>query len=768
MNRRWLVSLAVGAALSGCGQAGENRPGSSTVPAPDEGSSGRAGGEGFGIAAPAATDKASPRGQSRAAARGPERAVYSLFDNRLAGHIQHDGGLAILAGSAGFARYLRYRGSKIDWILRAEIDDRRVAIIGRNSGRLDVPLTPEQVAAPRTLRIRVHSDRERNLALQLNGRGEVAMTRPISPGWSTIEFAIPDGLLQPGENELQLSAGKGARLAVEWLHIAAQGSGEFDPAAWPAPAHDTRSLALPRQGGLSYHVMIPEQGRLTGDVVGEPTGGDESAGATACRIAVSATADNGARLTGELHGAGSVVDLAALAATPVRLDLRIAPGSTGCDLAWLREPALVVPGHLAKVERGPPPRHVVLWIMDSLRADRVRIFNPDARPEVPNFERLAETGAVFVQSYVQGNESRVSHASIWSSLYPIQHSMTSAKAKLAGKWTTIDEMMRSAGMWTSGVSANGYVAKRWGFGAAWNQYSNHIHESGGLRGKHVYAKAISSLKGRTTQPWFLYMGTIDTHVAWIPKEPWISQYHPEKPRGRFAKRFSGQDADRGAAALKMTGPEITWVQAIYDSNVSYQDDLLGKFLAQLEEWGIADQTMIIITADHGDEQFEAGRVGHGGSLRETLVHVPLLIHYPAAIPAGKFTEGAEVVDIVPTIADVMGVPMDPAWQGQSLVPLSHGVGRGYPRMSMASMYERAHAARIGSWKLVAPGGDRPQVYDLADDPAETIDRADDAPIARRFLSDPLWLLRAYNRDWRKSQWGNPANVTAAFAAHFGE
>src|SRR6185369_276526 len=113
---------------------------------------------------------------------------------------------------------------------------------------------------------------------------------------------------------------------------------------------------------------------------------------------------------------------------------------------------------------------------------------------------------------------------------------------------------------------------------------------------------------------------------------------------------------------------------LYDSNVSYQDDLLGQLIEKLQGAGIWDQTMLIVTADHGDEQWEDGRVGHGGSNRDMLVHVPLLIHYPALVGKGKYTEGAESVDIVPTIADALGVPMDPEWQGESLLPLTEGVG----------------------------------------------------------------------------------------------
>ena len=191
--------------------------------------------------------------------------------------------------------------------------------------------------------------------------------------------------------------------------------------------------------------------------------------------------------------------------------------------------------------------------------------------------------------------------------------MLKSKSKLAHKWTTIEEVARKAGMYTSGVSANGYADPRWGIGQKWNSFVNHIHERRGLKGKDVLNAALKTVEGKT-KPWFLYIGTIDTHVSWRPKEPWISKYHPPYS-GRFARRFSGEDAGRAAGGkLKLTPAEIKWVRALYDSNVSYQDDLLAQLLATLEKWGIAEKTMIIITADHGDEQWEDGRVGHGASL----------------------------------------------------------------------------------------------------------------------------------------------------------
>jgi len=410
---------------------------------------------------------------------------------------------------------------------------------------------------------------------------------------------------------------------------------------------------------------------------------------------------------------------------------------------------------------------VVLWIMDSLRADRVRTIFEKARPETPVFDKMVADTAVFTQAYVQGNETKCSHASIWTSLYPINHKMIPPNSKIDKKWVTVEEVAKSAGMFASGESGNGYITPERGFGEKWDQFHNHIHKGGGLRAEDILNKGLASLTA-PTDPWFLYIGTIDTHVSWRAKEPWLSKYDPEPYSGRFKVEASGQDMGKVALGkLKVTPRDIKRIIALYDSNVSYQDSQVAVLQAKLAEWKVADDTMIVIVADHGDEQFEDGRVGHGGSIRETLVYVPMLIHYPPLFPGGKIPEGVEVVDILPTIADALGVQPDENWQGESLIPLVQGVGRGYPRMTMASKYENAHAGRMGRWKVYA-AGTQSQLYDVGAEPEEKTDVAADKPMALRLVSDALWLLRANNAEWRKSRWGNPANVSAAFAADMGE
>ena len=690
----------------------------------------------------------------KAPSRGPEHAVYSLVDNRLSAHLIRDGGLLLPAGSAGFVKYIRFRKDKLSWKIKGERDGAKVATVDGRTGRVVVPLTAEQASGGVTLHLRAFNDDARRMSVRVNGKQKQEATAELVAGWATIGVSLPEGVLHEGENELLFFMGKGSPMTVEWMQlggaVAAEGS---KPTAFYDSAK--KSLLLPAKGGLAYYIMGPAKGSVTADLA-DP----------ACKVEVRALAEDGGKVTGTLSGRGSAVDISALAGKAARLELI----ATGCPVAELSNAALVVPGAAPTYTRDAKikPKYVAFWIMDSLRADRVMPFVAKARPEVPTFQRMAKNSSFFGHCYVQGNESKSSHASIWASLYPSNHKFFTDSNKLAAKWTTIDEVAKAAGLYASGVSANGYIIKRRGFGTAWDAYRNHIHEGGGLTGADVLAKGIASVDGKT-DPWFLYLGSIDTHVSWRVKEPWMSRYDPGPYKGRFTKAATG--AEIGAIAtgkVKISERDIERVRAIYDSNVSYQDDLLDQFMNKLEEWGIADQTMVIVTGDHGDEQWEVGRVGHGGSVRESLVWVPLVIHYPPLFPGKMIDGGVEVIDIVPTIADVMGVEADPEWQGESLLALANGVGGGYERMIMASQYENAHAVRMGGWKLRVAGAAKPRLFNLAAEPGEKTDLVDSAPIPRRLLADGLWLLRANNEDWKKTRWGNPANVSAHFAADLGE
>jgi len=178
----------------------------------------------------------------------------------------------------------------------------------------------------------------------------------------------------------------------------------------------------------------------------------------------------------------------------------------------------------------------------------------------------------------------------------------------------------------------------------------------------------------------------------------------------------------------------------------------------------ADDTMIIFTADHGEELWDHGKIGHGQSLREELVHVPLLISYPPLFPAGKsVAEGVEIIDLLPTIVDALGGKPPADAQGESLVALAQGEGAGYPRPAIASQYELAHTMRLGRWKLLVLGSGDVRLFDAATDAAESKELSAERPLEKRFITDAMGLWMAYQGQWHKSRWGVASNAKPEFA-----
>jgi arylsulfatase A-like enzyme len=356
---------------------------------------------------------------------------------------------------------------------------------------------------------------------------------------------------------------------------------------------------------------------------------------------------------------------------------------------------------------------------------------------------------------------------MWTAMYLAKHRAARWEDSIPSRFFTLDELARRAGKYTVAATGNGYIRKSRGYGAAWNHFENHIEDELGLRGDAILERGLSSVASHQAEPWFLYLGLIDTHVPWRGKSPWIERYSPGY-RGRYAKAFFG-DEEPGGVPLDLSAREKQHIRAIYDSNVSYQDELIGKLIARLEAWGVWDQTMLVLTADHGDELWESGRVGHEQGQDETLLHVPLLIHYPPLFPAARIAHASEGIDVLPTIADALGIPPSDDWQGASLVQAAHG-GAPYIGLASSSGYEKEHGARIGPWKLRLAGTAAPSLYLLTADPDEqrNLFGARDGAIGGRLVLDAMSLLRAQHATWKKARWGNPANVTARFAADLGE
>ncbi|HSN25673.1 MAG TPA: sulfatase-like hydrolase/transferase, partial [Kofleriaceae bacterium] len=338
-----------------------------------------------------------------------EHTAWVVADNRHTAHRYVAGDLAIDAGDIGFARYTHFGLPAVRWKLAQVVEGERAAIADRLAS-LELPLVNNQ-AVTAQLVMRVHGDAKQVLTLKLNGKKIGA--RKLVGGWETL--SVPASGLFAGENQLVLetTGGKG-KVAVSWLRF---GAATDDPR--PAASFDGETIELAKDAGLAWFLPIPEGAQLVADVPGP------------CRVEVSARANDESMAGGLLGGDSNRVDLSPVAGKAVRLMLT----ARECPRAKLEHARITLIGPEPQpLPASEPPRFVILWVMDALRADKIPIFTPGARAQTPNFDELAKSSTVFRQYYVQGNESQVSHSSMWTGLYPAVHGVRDIDIDKGGSW----------------------------------------------------------------------------------------------------------------------------------------------------------------------------------------------------------------------------------------------------------------------------------------------------------------------------------------------
>ncbi|MEP6865532.1 MAG: sulfatase [Deltaproteobacteria bacterium] len=697
-----------------------------------------------------------------------EHVVWEGLPNRHTVHRAVDGEVVVDASGIGFSRFIRFGVPAPRWHLGKIVDGERAAVADRIAS-LELPLSHAQTKSTQ-LTLRIHGTTKQSILVKLNGRKAGPKAAPatikLEPGWQTLAVPLDPTHLVVGENQIALETAGGKQpIAVAWLRIGnATPPGDQDPRSALAFDAAGDAMELAQNAEVAWYVTIPDGANLVADVAGP------------CRVEVAARAGDDS-LTGGVLGADAPrLDLSGSAGKVVRLSLI----ARDCPRAHIGHPRITLHGPApSPLPRADPPKYIVLWVMDALRADKIPIFTPGARAQTPNFDELAKSSTVFRQYYVQGNESQASHTSFWTSLYPAVHGVRLAgdpkkiNSTVNRKFDVIATLLSAAGFYTTACTGNGYVNSDDGYDRGFKEFRNMMRETGVennfIPGEKIVNAALAQLDKHRDGPTYLFMGTIDTHGPWVARKPWIDIYSPGPYKGPFQEFGTAKDLGfrAGSMGCSIIPPpaDVERLRAIYDSAVSYHDQQVGRLVAKLKSWGIWDQTMLIITADHGEELFEDQRCGHGGSLRDSLVRVPLLVHDPARFPAGTIVdEGAEGIDLLPTMLSAIDKPALPAAQGDALEPLAQGIGKGWARPSYASQYDYAHAMRIGRWKARVGYTGVPLIDDLVDDPGETHDLAATHPVERRMLTDDLGLFLSLRTKWQKSRWGVVTAMTPEGAA----
>lgn len=549
--------------------------------------------------------------------------------------------------------------------------------------------------------------------------------------WSTIR--VPAKGLTPGLHGIDyvFSQSGATRADIDWM-LLADSTGAAAPIAMPREMSITldkslqRSLIAPSARSYSFFIEPPADANLVFDY-------GSAKGAT---FKVLAETDKGGVKelwsgTGSDEWKEQVVDLSAYAGKAMRLSLKT-EGAEG--LAGWGEPEIM----LSKVpepamKEAKKPKNVILILMDTNRADNFAAFNPKNKVKTPAFDKFASKSLVFENAYNQENWTKPSVATTLTGTYPDTHQTKKDSSALPAGVEMVSEVLKKSGFQTAGFVANGYVSEKFGFEKGWDTYKNYIRLSKPSQAEHVYGDSLAWLKEHKDEKYFLYIQTIDPHVPYRHKGKATSQYYAADYHGALGNSIS---AEKQIAAGK-TAPDaddLKWLKAMYYGETSHHDTEMGKFFTELETMGVLDDTLIIVTNDHGEELGDHKKFGHGHSLYEELLRAPLIIHYPPAIrPTVLTNEVAENVDISPTIVDMLGIkPMAKA-DGLSLKPLMMGEPVQHPYYAMSEFMEAKRAIRVGSWKMIWSGGRGVEVYHSSVDRSEKKDLAKKALIARRLL-----------------------------------
>ncbi len=404
--------------------------------------------------------------------------------------------------------------------------------------------------------------------------------------------------------------------------------------------------------------------------------------------------------------------------------------------------------------------NLLLISMDTTRADHLSAYGYE-RDTTPNLRELARQGARFDAAYAPSATTGPSHASLFTSLYPMTHRVTKNGHPLAGEYQTLAEILAAAGFETAAVVSSYVLNGKFGYGQGFDLYDDDVSQAAApsgvtqweghtIEGKfHGRAddttrRALQWLddRARRERPFFLFAHYFDPHSPYLPPP----SYRPPFEPGR-------------KAALKLHREVF-----FYDTLISFTDREIGRLLAGLDERRLARDTVVMVVGDHGEGLMQHGHMFHGVHIYEEGVRVPLIVRWPARIEAGRVLPGpVQLVDLAPTILELTGVQGSDAFRGESLARLLRGEESGDSERPIY-LYRRHYepgeltggiyaagekfGIRVGRWKLIeGPDEKSLELFDLESDPGELSNLAASEPkhVERLRLRLSEWRRR-HTRD----------------------
>ncbi|MBV8842598.1 MAG: sulfatase [Bryobacterales bacterium] len=412
--------------------------------------------------------------------------------------------------------------------------------------------------------------------------------------------------------------------------------------------------------------------------------------------------------------------------------------------------------------------NVVLIVMDTVRADHLSLYGY-SRDTTPNLRQFARQATLYTRATAASDFTLATHATMFTGVYPdwngaVNSTVPNPIALPVGtQYRTLAEVLRSRGYWSIETAANS------GFLAAWTGLTKgfaipdlrrpvtlssadrpfylrerakrllaHIFDTGAFDRPHRIAadinrRAIDLLDAAKSSgvPFFLFANYMDAHTPYVPAPPYNRQFSSTTDAPLDASALHDIKLQVDAAKRTLRPAESQYLIGKYDGGIAAEDSAIKALLDRLRELGLYDNTLIIVTADHGDTFGEHDLMDHFvGFVYQELVHVPLIVKYPGQHEAAKFEDLVSQVDLMPTVLEAIGAEPLRELQGKSLLHATADPGRVvFSRGTRSPLVGLGNqrfgglrrAIFSGNLKLIGWTAGPPELYDLTSDPQEQHD-----------------------------------------------
>jgi arylsulfatase A-like enzyme len=381
--------------------------------------------------------------------------------------------------------------------------------------------------------------------------------------------------------------------------------------------------------------------------------------------------------------------------------------------------------------------NVILLVLDAARAQQFGCYGY-GRATTPEIDRIASEGVVFERAFTPAVYTLGAMSSLWTSQYPDRHHATVSYADpLPRDRLTLAETLGARGLRTAGFVANAVAGPVHGFDRGFSEFHEvyRMFEDLGSRGAAFDRVLPPWLAQHPAERFFLYAHFREPHFPYDPGPPFDTQFGPDAPLSVAQRRDKTWYTDVNQGRVQATADEVAHLVRLYDGNLAYVDREVGAVRRALEAQGLWDRTVLIVTADHGEQLHEKGYVSHSAQVYEQSTHVPLIVRVPGGPRGTRVAQMVDLLDLAPTVLDLFGAsdtPFAKQAQGTTLLPMLAGAGsrtggasgEGVATLSRTVWDRPVYALRDLRYKLVYDTRTgREELYDLEADGGETTNLA---------------------------------------------